>query len=91
MLFCTSERTATLGSGQASLRVSLRTQGVPTGIWYTVAPLDRFSGSLCPLLYGTRGEDKEGGDQHALHWDQMQGGQRDEAPLGKKKIKAASG
>jgi hypothetical protein len=32
--------------------------------------------------HSTQGEDEEGGDNHALHCEQMQGGQRDEAPIG---------
>ena len=38
-------------------------------------------------VHGTHGEDEEWGDQHALHWDQVQGGQCDEAEPGQKQAK----
>ena len=39
-------------------------------------------GSLNLLLHGTQGEGEEGRDQHALHWDWLQGGHQEEPPLG---------
>ena len=51
-------------------------------VWSTVVPLGSIRGSLYLLLNGTQGEDSLGVTQHALHLDQVQGGQRDEAPLG---------
>ena len=39
-------------------------------------------GSLYLLLHGTQGEEEEGHDQHALHWNKLQGGLQEEPPLG---------
>ena len=50
--------------------------------WFILCKRAVPLGILYSLLYGTHGEDEEGGEQHAIHWDQVQSGQRDETELG---------
>ena len=40
--------------------------------------------TLYPLLHGTQGEDQEGAGRH---WDELQGGHQEEAPLGQERTR----